>query len=495
MSGTVETPVARVEPQGGKAGWDWPLAIFGASLALLAFLAGAVAMHTGVPPSKLIRRALSGLSAMTHLEDETLVSSLVRIEEGVRPDPNVRTLDPAAGRELLLVTGGPNQDAARCPEYGCLAWIMDREGRVLHAWPLPLGELFDNVEGFNGNVETRNFYPIGLGLMPDGSLVATFHARNTYPYVAGIARISWDGEVMWQRIDGAHHWLAVGEDGLIYAPSQERRALAHVGDNAVTLRCPDPVNDEGVRIYRPDGTVVRTLVMTDLLVRNGYPGLIYSVRDDCDPIHLNSVDVATAQEARGIPGAEAGDLLVSLREPSAIALLDPETGRIKHLVAGRTAAQHSAHFLPDGSVIAFDNQGGSRGTGGSRIMRLDLATGRAEVAFPRSDRGAVMPFVSPDGGTVIPSPDGRRAIVASKDQSRDFEIDLASGRPLWTMDRVLDVGPFMDVDGPVAGYFKAYGTYYLTQEQVSGLPLTKAGNRGVTAPMRKLAGGSTRPAS
>ena len=452
--------------------FDWSLVVFVLCLALLAFIAGALVVQYRLPPSRQISRAVSGLIALSNLEDETLVASLNRIDRNAMPGPIVRTLDPAAaGHELLLVTGGPNQDATHCPQFGCLAWIMDRSGKVLHAWPLPLDRLFGKVEGFSGRVEPRNFYPIGLGLLDDGSLVATFHARNTYPYVAGIARIGWNGEVMWQHVDGAHHWIHIGEDGLIYAPYQERRTFTHVGDNAVDYRCKQVIYDEGVRVYRPDGTVVRTLIMTDLLLRNGYPGLLYSVRDDCDPIHLNSVDVATAEEASHIPGAAAGDLLVSVRELSAIMLLDPVTGRIKRMVRGRTAAQHSAHFLPDGSVLAFDNQGGSRALGGSRVMRLDLVTGDAQVAFPRTAAGPMIPFFTPDGGTVTPSPDGTRAIVSSKDESRDFELDLATGRPVWTMARVLDVGPFMGEDKPVAGYFKAYGTYYLTDEQARRLKL------------------------
>lgn len=450
---------------------DWSLVVFIASLVLLAFLYGAVSSELKLPPSNQVRHAVAALRSLDLFEDESLVASLNRIDEKAAPAPDIRTLDPAAGNELLLVTGGPNQDAAHCPRFGCLAWVIDRSGKVLHAWPLPLDTLFKGIEGFKGDTDTRNFYPVGLGLLDDGSIVATFHARNMFPYVVGIARIGWDGRVMWKHIDGAHHWLQVGPDGRIYAPIQVRRRIDRIDGNAVDIRCPTVVYDEGVRIYRPDGTVERTLIMTDLLVRNGFPGFLYSVRDDCDPIHLNSVDVATAGEASHIPGAAAGDLLVSARELSSVMLLDPVSGRIKRVVSGRTAAQHSAQFLPDGTVLVFDNQGGSKAQGGSRIVRLNLVDGTSQVVFPTGAGKAMLPFFSPDGGTVVPSPDGRRAFVSSKDQSRTFEIDLATGKPLWTMDRVLDVGPFMGASKPVAGYFKAYGTSYVTDLQARALRL------------------------
>ena len=464
---------ARVAPRERKLSRDWSLVVFVISLGVLAFLYGAVSSELRLPPSQQVRQAIYAAKAIKlYLTEGDLPSGAIRLDESADPDRSVRQLDAAAGKELLLVTGGPNRDGRRCPEFGCLASVIDRSGRVLHAWPLPLDALFKDVRGFRGDVKLTNFYPIGLGLLRDGSLIATFHARNTYPYVVGIARISWTGQVMWKHIDGAHHWIRIGPDDHIYAPSQVRRKLTHVAGNVVELQCPDVVYDEGVRIYRPDGTVERTVSMLELLARNGYAGLLYSVRSNCDPIHLNSVDLATPEIAARIPGVEAGDVLVSLREPSAIVLFNPISGKVKRVTVGRTAAQHSARFLPDGSVIAFDNQGGTQALGGSRIMRLNLIDGSAQVLFPTAASKSMLPFFSEDGGTVIPSPDGKRAMISSKDQSRDIEFDLATGRPLWEMTQVFDVAPFIKKDGKkVAGYFTAYGTYYLTDEEVRSLPL------------------------
>lgn len=460
-------------PKKRRRSRDWSLVAFVFSLCLLAFLYGAVSSQLQLPPSRQVRHAIYAAQAVKlYLTEGDLPTGAIRLDRSGNPGPVVRQLDAAAGKELLLVTGGPNRDGVHCPQFGCLASIVDRSGKVLHSWPLPLDKLFNDVQGFWGDVRPTNFYPIGLGLLHDGSLVATFHGRNTYPYVVGIARISWDGKILWKHIDGAHHWIRIGPDDRIYAPFQVRRRLTHVAGNAVELQCPDVVYDEGVRIYRPDGSVERSLSLLEMLVRNGYAGLIYSVRNNCDPIHLNSVDLATPEIASRIPGAEAGDVLVSLREPSAIVLFNPMSAKIKRVVIGRTAAQHSAKFLPDGSVLAFDNQGGARSLGGSRIMRLNLVDGSAQVVFPTAASKSMLPFFSEDGGTVTPSPDGKRAMISSKDESRDIEIDLATGRPLWEMREVLDVAPFMNKSGKKAmSYFTAYGTYYLTDNQVRSLSM------------------------
>ena len=454
-----------------KRAVDWSAVAFVASLCLMAFLYGFASNELNLPPKNQMSEAISALKAI-NLIDDKLPTGVNRIDPKAKPGLAVRQLDSAAGDELLLVTGGPNRDTGRCPKYGCLASVIDRSGKVLRSWPLPLDSLFDGIEGFEGEVELTNFYPIGLGLLRDGSLVATFHARNAYPYAVGIARIDPAGKVLWKHIDGAHHWFSIGPDERIYAPTQVRRVIEHVGTNAVEIDCPHAVYDSGVRIYRSDGTLERTVIITEMLVNSGYPGLIYSVPDDCDPIHLNSVDLVTPQIASHIPGAAAGDLLVSLREPSAVVLFDPVQGKVKRMIVGRTAAQHSARFLSDGTVLAFDNQGGSRSLGGSRIVRLNLVDGSVKTVFPTNASRSMLPFFSVDGGTVIPSADGKRAMISSKKESRDIEIDVATGRPLWTMSHVLDVGPFTEERGkPVAGYFAAYGSYYLTEDQKRALRL------------------------
>jgi hypothetical protein len=465
------------DPKKRKRSIDWSAIAFVASLCLIAFLYGFAANELDLPPKEQMRQAMSAFKAINLIEDD-LPTGLERIDPKRGPSTAVTQLDPAAGRELLLITGGTNRDSARCPKFGCLASIIDRSGKVLRSWPLPLDALFDGVRGFAGDVKLSNFYPIGLGLLRDGSLVATFHIRNAYPYAVGIARIDPDGKVLWKHVDSAHHWFRVGPDERIYAPVQIRRQMKHTPGAAVEIRCPYVVYDEGVRIYGPDGSVERTVMITDMLIRNGYPGMIYSVRDDCDPIHLNSVDLVTTEIARRIPGASAGDLLVSLREQSAVMLFDPVSEKIKRIVSGRTAAQHSAKFLPDGSVLVFDNQGGSRSMGGSRILRLNLIDGSAQTVFPTKASKPVLPFFSVDGGTVVPSPDGKRAMISSKKESRDIEVDLATGRPLWSMTHVFDVGPLMNAGGePVAGYFAAYGSYYLTREQTQALRRNEAGSK------------------
>lgn len=462
------------EGQSSKAStekFNLPLLIFVCALCFFSLLYGIAAMKFRLFPARQLESAWSGIEALMNMEDQTLASSVNKIDEKRTSFPLPRTLDAGVGQELLLVTGGPHQDATHCPQYGCLAWITDRAGKVLHSWPLPLDALFKG-EKLAGKTDLENFYPVGIQLQDDGSLIATFHARNTYPYTIGIAKIGWDGKLLWKHIDGAHHWLHNLSGGRVAAPIQVQRKMQYFGDTKLEVRCKNVVYDEGVRIYRPDGSTEQTMMMIDVLLRSDYPGLLYSLRDSCDPIHINSVDVVMPEFAANIPGATAGDLLVSLREASTIAIINPRTGKIVHSFSGRTAAQHSAHFLPDGSIVAFDNLGGSAKTGGSRILRINPVNGTTQTIFPTAASASVLPFFSPDGSNIAVSPDGKRLMISSKEESRDIEIDIATGKPLWLSERVMNIGPFMGKGStPVAGYFKSYGTYYIPDAQARALKL------------------------
>ena len=88
----------------------------------------------------------------------------------------------------MLVTGGPYQLMERCPRYGCMAWITDRSGKIVHTWEVNLDELWSGLEGVAGDVNALSLYPVGMALGKDGSLVVSFQGRETYPVHIGIMK-------------------------------------------------------------------------------------------------------------------------------------------------------------------------------------------------------------------------------------------------------------------------------------------------------------------
>lgn len=456
---------------------DWAFVFFIVALCGAAFSYGAAVMAKKIFPYQIIEHAKLAYEAFTKMEDEDQVASVVGVDEKAILGFHATKLDARAGNELLLIPGGPDRDHEHCPKYGCLAWVVDRSGKVVYSWPLDAQGLFGDVKGFSGSTRLGNFYPVGLQLEDDGTLLVTFHGRNMFPYAVGMAHIGKKGEILWKQLESSHHWFRLAPDGMIYSPVQiQRKDLKYLPGTKLEVKCDVPVYDDGIRIRRPDGTVARTISVLNVIAKSGYAGLLYGIRNDCDPTHLNSVDVVTPDIATKLPGVSAGDFLVSLRELSAVAILDQSDGHIKKLVSGRSAAQHSAHFLPDGRVIVFDNRGGASETGGSRVAVIDLNSGETHTVFPQADAKPLLPFYSSVGGQVQASPDGKRIMVTSLEESRNFEIDLATGRPLWLMTQAHDTAPFHSDDShpkPVKTKFNTYGAYYVTPAQAQGLGLNR----------------------
>lgn len=443
--------------------------LFVAGVTVMAFLYGVATVQYQFFPYQLLREAKLGIEAWAVLDrhNSRLPKAFEAFEDGAPGRPQAARLDAGAGTEHVLVTGGPFQLMERCPRWGCMAWITDREGRVAHAWEVDLDELWQGLEGVSGPVSHLSLYPVGMALGDDGSLVVSFQGRETYPVHIGIAKFDRGGGLLWKRFDRSHHWITMDDSGRIYTPfSTAFRGVKYFGATAVDIGCKTGESlVDGIRVLSAEGKTLRELPILSAFLDSGRKGQFYNLRDGCNPTHLNSVDLASAQVAAAIPGAQRGDLLVSLRETNTVALLDAHTAAVKYSVSGRTAAQHSPEFLPDGTVLVFDNLGGERRLGGSRVVRLDLVKGTAETVFPKGGE-ALLPVKSEVAGDIEVSPDGRRALVSITHQGRIVEIDVASGKPLWTYDNTHDIREFLAASGldgsRTRARFATYGAYYVS---------------------------------
>ena len=444
---------------------------------MIAFAFGVATMQYHIFPYSLIMDARNAYMALRSEEDDALFAGVIALDPKAAASPVVAKLDPEAGTENLLVTGGPFQFMQRCPKYGCMAWIIDRKGKVLHSWEVDTDQLFGDLPKLAGRPFIRNMYPSGVALDRDGALVMVFQARNTFPQQVGIAKVDRNGKLLWKRWDQNHHWPTVDRDGTIYAPYMHlARNLEYFGHTPIEARCPSgQVALEGIAIYGRDGKPKRRIEISEHLISSNYPGLLYSLRDGCDPIHLNWIEIVNASAAAKIPGVDAGDLLVSLRESGTIGIIDKDSGEFKRQYTGRTAGQHSPRFLPDGTLLVFDNKGGDRAQGGSRIVKLDLATGAVETVFPRPRETRQLPFFSDVAGHIDVSADGRRTLITVK-PGRSFEIDIATGRPLWSYVSNFDISPYLKLQGINAKTSRAtqklWGVYYVSDEQLRGVGLT-----------------------
>ena len=81
-----------------------------------------------------------------------------------------------------------------------------------------------------------------------------------------------------------------------------------------------------------DGKVLEEISIIDAILKGGYqvdpPASGEADFETRDPTHLNNIELVTEELAERIPQVEAGDFLVSLRIPSALAVISRESGAL-----------------------------------------------------------------------------------------------------------------------------------------------------------------------
>jgi hypothetical protein len=82
-----------------------------------------------------------------------------------------------------------------------------------------------------------------------------------------------------------------------------------------------------------------------------------------------------------LPLSRAGQLLVSLRDVSTVALVDMDGARVVRALSGPWVRQHDAEFLPDGTLLVFDNEGDPDGGRGSRVLEVDPVTSKVKWSY------------------------------------------------------------------------------------------------------------------
>ena len=100
---------------------------------------------------------------------------------------------------------------------------------------------------------------------------------------------------------------------------------------------------------------------------------------------MNSVEELSPEMAAHFPQFAAGDLLMSLRNPNLIMVVDPVARKIKWHQTGPWMDQHDPHFLASGKISVFSNNNdgtpdGSR-LGGSTVIEADPVAGESSVRY------------------------------------------------------------------------------------------------------------------
>ncbi len=472
-----------------------PLVLFVLAAFLAAFGAGMYVEATKRFPSGLIRSAYKTLvvnldfagigswkqdPAAPHVVPRSLARDCVPVAAGLRdqlakdfrmrmlscPAAHIAPAEAAASRieflasdaliDPVLVKGESGTFLDHCPApWGCLAVEYSRSGAVSRVWP------FRPEEIARANIVAESDYPyehpVGWSFLdfgtyrispyPNGDLLVVFTFPHTsYPYSGGVARVSPDGRPRWYRKDYSHHDGHVISDdlalvsGLRLDRSHLAREVPTGSGRVVELQCHrGEIMEDTVNLMGGNGKLLEQIPILDAIVESPFATTLVGPQDSCDPTHLNFVHMLGA-DAGGAEGIAPGDLVVSLRNLNAFAILDEDDRRLKKLVRGSFRQQHGVRHLDNARFIMFDNLGTDGVHGPSRLLIVDLATGKETTVFPNDATPLhLRDWFSYRSGTVDVSLDGRRALVADVQGARAFEIRLADGRVLNVFRQVHDL--------------------------------------------------------
>ncbi len=301
-----------------------------------------------------------------------------------------------------------------CSGDAAEAVLLSMEGEVVHRWARPYADLPDAppAEGPHQLPWRR------VRLLENGDLLAIHSGR-------ALVCVDRDSALRWAVMDRVHHDLDVAPDGSILALSRMERLVPRVNPD-------QPIIDDLLVRYGPDGDRLGAVSLWEAFAASAYADLLdrLTVRTG-DVMHANSVDLLDAEEARAlaVPGVDAGQALVCLRDLDLVVAVDLEAVRFTWLTGGPTAsrwrAPHDPSVSSDGSLLIFDNRGGLAET--SRLLRVDPGTGATRWSWTGSPPSAFASFFC---GTVQQLPAGN-LLVAESTQGRALEIDGTSGDIVW----------------------------------------------------------------
>jgi outer membrane protein assembly factor BamB len=137
-----------------------------------------------------------------------------------------------------------------------------------------------------------------------------------------------------------------------------------------------------------------------------------------DYLHTNTVNYIDAETATHFDFATAGQILLSMREPGMIVVLDPDTEKVVWAIRGPWVAQHDPDLLPNGHMLLFDNRGhyDSEGQDKSRVIEFDPHTYKIVWEYTGDDKKPLYSAARsaqerlPNGNTLITESEGGRLI-------------------------------------------------------------------------------------
>jgi hypothetical protein len=290
---------------------------------------------------------------------------------------------------------------------------MDMGGRVLHRWAASFEDVWPGTKGPGTKLSLQFWRRVEL--FPNGDLLVIWDGH-------GIARLDRSSQVIWKRLNRAHHDLDVSPNGAIYVLSREARVIERIDPEHAVL-------EDFVLVLDSKGVEQRRVSLIEAFERSEEFGHIWasSERRRGDVFHTNTIELLDGRLADRLPAFAAGNVLISIRFLDAIAVVDLERGEVVWAATGSFKRQHDPTVLASGNLLLFDNTGPGPDRY-SAVQEYEPVTmklvweyrGSKQVPFYSHTCGAVQRL--PGGNTLITESDAGRAIEVTPDKQIVWEF-------------------------------------------------------------------------
>ena len=142
-----------------------------------------------------------------------------------------------------------------------------------------------------------------------------------------------------------HHAIERDESGTIWIET-------HREPPSIEGVSPDDFRDDAIAAVSPDGKLLSNRSVSAIFLANNMPNFVFGHSSyNKNPIHLNDVQPVLEDG----PYWQKGDLFLSMRTPSMIALYRPSTDKIIWYQAGPWIHQHDVDILDDHRIAVYNN--------------------------------------------------------------------------------------------------------------------------------------------
>lgn len=393
-------------------------------LVFIAFVFGAISFNYQLLPTKPVRKAIMAAEALYEQWNQPKFVNakgakklgIGTVEKTIKNARVYWDRDKAYSGYTLYTL-----------RYSTSAYLVNMEGKVVHRWNLPFEKAFPNPTHVNALADGR-VYLASAQIFANGDILAIYASFGDTPYGYGMVRADKDSNILWTYNGNTHHDFYLDEaNGNIYALTHYFVDEKH--RNAADL--PYPMLVDFIEVLSPEGKLLEQISLLDLFADSPYSSMMYhrtvEWKRPWDIFHTNTIMKLEPEMAAAFPMFKAGQVLLSIRNMDAIAVIDIEQKKVVWAFNGLWKEQHGAKFLPNGNISIYDNKGHIEGEQTySRLLEFDPKT--LSVAWQYAG-SAKAPFYSSVYGRMQKLPNGNWLSV-EPERTRIFEI-TKEGDVVW----------------------------------------------------------------